>query len=60
MSQFVHNRLFKIWVELYFNALVPKYGYLDPRPLKLKNDTSLLFQKKELLKTLSTSPQSFL
>ena len=38
---------------------MPKYGYLGPRSLKLKKDTILLFQKKELLKTLSTSPQPF-
>ena len=38
---------------------MPKYGYLGPRPLKLENDAILLFQKKELSKTLPTSPQPF-
>ena len=59
LSQFVQNWYFKVWVDLDFNALMPKYRYLGLRLLKLKKDTSLLFQKKELLKTLPISPQPF-
>ena len=59
MSQFVQNWHFKISVKLGFDTLMPKYGHLGPRPLRLKKDAILLFQKQELLKTLPTSPQPF-
>ena len=59
MSQFVQNGHFKICVKLRFNTLMPKYGYLGPRPLKFKKETILLFQKKELLRMLPTSLQPF-
>ena len=59
MSQFVQNWHFKTSVKLGSNTLMPRYGYLGPRHLKLKKEIILVFHKKELLKMLPTNTQPF-
>ena len=39
------------------NDQIPKYGYLDPDPPKMKKIKNNVFHQKRLLNTLPTSPQ---